>query len=138
VGRVASLNIDEVTDILNSFKLLALLAPQHIFITDEPIVEELDGIVARFRGLSPKKKRGVVVLSRDADASTVPHEWAHAALGLGERVAYPFGELMKLRYEIRKRLPLLRNRPKLIKVKYRPAEVPEKYRGRIEHYILVE
>jgi len=130
------MNIEEVTDILNSFKLLALLAPQHVFITDEPIVEELDGIVARFRGLSPKKKRGVIVLSRDADASTVPHEWVHAALGLGERIAYPFGEFMKLRYEIRKRFPLLKNRPKLIKVKYRPAEVPEKYKGRIEHYVL--
>jgi len=130
-------NIEEVTDILNSFKLLALLAPQHVFITDEPIVEEFNG-QARFRGLSPKKKRGVIVLSRDADASTVPHEWVHAALGLGERIAYPFGELMKSRYEIRKKLPLLKNRPKLIKVKYRPAEAPEKYQGRIEHYVLEE
>jgi len=131
------MDIDEVTDILNQFKLLALLAPQHIFITDEPIVEQFDG-EARFRGLSPKQKRGVIVLSRDADASTVPHEWIHAALGLGERVAYPFGQLMKLRYEIRKRFPLLKNRPRLIEVRYRPAEVPERYKGRIEHYVLEE
>jgi len=130
-------DIAEVTDILNQFKLLALLAPQHIFITDEPIVEHFNG-EARFRGLSPKQKRGVIVLSRDADESTVPHEWIHAALGLGERVAYPFGQLMKLRYEIRKRLPLLKNRPRLIEVRYRPAEVPEHYRGRIEHYVLEE
>jgi len=133
-------NIEEVTDILNSFKLLALLAPQHIFITDEPIVEELDGVAARFRGLSPKKKRGVIVLSRDADASTVPHEWVHAALGLGERIAYPFGDLMKARYEFRKKLrekfPILGKRRKLIEVRYKPAEVPEKYKGRIEHYVL--
>ena len=135
------MDIDEVTDILNSFKLLALLAPQHIFITDEPIVGNLDG-QARFRGLSPKQKRGVIVLSRDADASTVPHEWVHAIFGLGERVAYPFGDLMKLRYEFRKKLrerfPILKKRPRLIKVKYKPAEVPEKYRGRIEHYVLEE
>jgi len=131
------MNIDEVTDILNQFKLLALLAPQHIFITDEPIVEQFDG-EARFRGLSPKQKRGVIVLSRDADASTVPHEWIHAALGLGERVAYPFGQLMKLRYEIRKRFPLLKKRPRLIEVRYKPAEVPKHYRERIEHYILEE
>ena len=136
------MNIDEVTEILNEFKLLALLAPQHIFITNEPITEELDGIIARFRGLSPKQKRGVIVLSKDADASTVPHEWIHAALGLGERIAYPFGDLMKLRYEFRKKLkelfPILKKRPKLIEVKYKPAEVPEKYKGRIEHYVLEE
>jgi len=131
------MDINEVTDILNSFKLLALLAPQHVFITDEPIVEQFNG-EARFRGLSPKQKRGVIVLSRDADASTVPHEWIHAALGLGERIAYPFGELMKLRYQIRKRFPLLKNRPKLIEVRYRPAEVPKRYSGRIEHYVLEE
>jgi len=126
---------------LNSFKLLALLAPQHIFITDEPIVEEFDG-QARFRGLSPKQKRGVIVLSRDADASTVPHEWVHAALGLGERVAYPFGDLMKARYEFRRKLkemfPFLEKRRRLIEVKYKPAEVPDKYKGRIEHYVLDE
>jgi hypothetical protein len=129
------MNIDEVTDILNSFRLLALLAPQHIFITDEPLVEQLDGEV-RFRGLSPKLKRGVMILSRDADASTVPHEWVHAALGLGERVAYPFGNLMKLRYMIRGKFPALKERPKIIRVSYRPDEVPPKYRGRIEHYVL--
>ena len=136
------MDIREVTEILNEFKLLALLAPQHIFITDEPITEELDGIVARYRGLSPKMKRGVIVLSRDADASTVPHEWVHSALGLGERVAYPFGNLMKIRYEFRKKLketfPILKKRPKLIEVRYKSAEVPQKYKGRIEHYVLEE
>jgi len=129
------MQIEEVTDILNSFKLLALLAPQHIFITDEPIVEHHNG-ESRFRGLSPKNKRGVIVLSRDADESTVPHEWIHAALGLGERVAYPFGELMGLRYSLHKRFPLLKKRPRLVEVRYRPAEIPENYSERIEHYVL--
>jgi len=129
------MDIEEVTDILNTFKLLALLAPQHVFITDEPIEERGNG-ETRFRGLSPKRKRGVIVLSRDADESTVPHEWVHAALGLGERIAYPFGDIMKLRYRIRKSLPMLKNRPRLINVEYKPADVPEEYRGRIQHFVL--
>jgi len=131
------MNIDEVTDILNQFKLLALLAPQHVFITDEPIVEQFDG-EARFRGLSPKQKRGVIVLSRDADYSTPFHEFCHS-IGFGETLAYPYGRLMEIRYKIRKELkemfPILKKRPKLIEVKYTKGPVPPKYQGRIEHYV---
>jgi hypothetical protein len=76
-----------------------------------------------------------MLLSAQADASTVPHEWVHAALGLGEAAAYPFGEIMRLRYNLTKSFPLLKAAPRLFEVKYRPAEVPEKYKGRLEHYV---
>jgi hypothetical protein len=124
------MRIEEVEDILNAFRLLSLLAPQHVFITDESIVGEVDGEL-RFRGLAPARG-SVMVLGRDADASTVPHEWAHTALGLGEAAAYPFGRVMRMRYELRRMLPV--SPPKLVEARYRPAEVPERYRGRVEHY----
>lgn len=125
------MNIEEVSDILNTFGLLGLLAPEHIFIVDEAIEHE----GTRFRGLAPKAKRGVMVLSRDADTSTVPHEWSHAMFGVGERVAYPFGSIMALRYRVRQKLNVLkRDRG----VSYRRGDVPPKYQGRTEHYVLEE
>lgn len=126
------MNIEEVSEILSSFGLLGLLAPQHIFITDEKIYEK--GSNKRFRGLSPKKKRGVMVLSRDADSSTVPHEWLHAMTGAGELLAYPFGKLFSFRYEFRKKFAF-RDRT-LLKIRYKKEEVRSEYKGRIEHYIL--
>ena len=127
------MRIEEVEEILNALRLLGLLAPQHIFITDEPIYEELDGQIF-FRGLSPKDKRGVMILSKHADITTVPHELIHAALGLGELAAYPLGRLLAIRYKIADLFPSLKQL-KLYKVKYREAEVPPKYMGRVKHYV---
>ncbi len=131
------MDIKEVSDILDSFGLLSLLAPEHVFITDERIVERMNGD-ARFRGLSPKNKRGTIILSRDADHSTVPHEVAHSAFGVGERLAYPFGSLMQLRYQLRTKLPILKGRLNPFKVQYKEADVPPQYAGRVEHYIIVK
>jgi len=125
------MRIEEVEDILNTLRLLGLLAPQHVFITDEPITQHTDGQVL-YRGLAPMEKRGVMVLSRHADVTTVPHELIHAAFGLGEAVAYPAGKLLALRYKLTKALPV--KLPKLLRVKYRESTVPKKYKGRIKHY----
>lgn len=130
------MDIQEVSNILNSFGLLSLLAPEHVFLTDERIVERMNGDV-HFRGLAPKKKRGTIILSRDADHSTVPHEVAHSAFGVGERLAYPFGSVMQLRYQLRTKLPILKGRLNPFKVQYKEADVPLQYAGRVEHYIKV-
>jgi len=134
------LRIEEVEDLLNTLRLLGMLAPEHIFITDEPIYEELDGKVY-FRGLAPKNKRGVMVLSAQANVTTVPHEWVHSALGLGELAAYPIGNLLALRYKLTKKLvekfPLLKSL-RLREVKYQEADVPKKFSGRIKHYVRVK
>lgn len=131
------MNIEEVSEVLNTFGLLSLMAPEHVFITDERIVEKMNGDT-RFRGLSPKKKHGTIILSRDADDSTVPHEVSHSALGVGERLAYPFGNVMKIRYQFRKNFPALKGRLNPFKVQYREADVPPNYAGRVEHYIKVK
>jgi len=131
---VFKIQIEEVEEILNSSRLLALLAPQHVFITDESIIKKLEGQVIHFRGVAPKNRRGVMFLSRQANETTVPHEWVHAALGLGELFAYPFGNLMARKIEITRKSPLLKNL-RLRTVKYREAEVPFKYSGRVKHYV---
>jgi len=129
------MDIEEVSEILNSFGLLALLAPQHIFITDEKIYDKASK--QRFRGLSPKRKRGVMVIGIDADESTVPHEWLHAMTGAGEWLAYPFGRIMLLRYKLKTQFPVLK-RERLFKVKYKETnDLPQKYRGRVRHYVKI-
>jgi len=130
------MEIAEVQDLLNSFRLLGLLAPQHVFLTDEPIYEQSDGRTF-FRGLSPRQKRGTIILSKQADVTTVPHEWVHSALGLGELAAYPIGYLFALKYQFTKNFPLF-TRLKLLNVKYQEDQVPSEYRGRVKYYIRVK
>ena len=130
------MEISEVEDLLNSFRLLGLLAPQRVFLTDEPIYEQSDGKTF-FRGLSPREKRGTIILSQQADVTTVPHEWVHSALGLGELAAYPLGSLFALKHQLTKNFPLLA-RLRILNVKYQEAQVPSEYRGRVKHYIRVK
>ena len=128
------MEIEEVSEMLNSFGLLGRFAPEHIFIVDEEIHEKMNKN-KRYRGLAPVEKRSVMVLSEDADFTTTPHEWLHAMTPAGEVLAYPFGKIMAIRYEAQKNFPILkRERP--IRVKYRKDTVPERFRGRAEHYIL--
>jgi len=134
---VVKIQIEEVEEILNSSGLLALLAPKHVFITDEEIVQHMGQEVVHFRGVAPRNRRGIMVLSKAADVTTVPHEWIHSALGLGEAIAYPFGSLYAKLYEVKKRFKFLSERPRIFKVKYAKGSTPEKYKGRVKHYVKV-
>jgi len=128
------MEISEVEEMLGSLRLLGLLAPQHVFITDEPIYRQSDGKVF-YRGLSPKGERGIIILSAQADVTTTPHEWVHS-LGLGELVAYPLANLLALRYRLIQRIGILRFG--FFNVEYREAyDVPREYKGKIRHYVRV-
>lgn len=131
------MNIQEVQDILGICH--ALRAPKHIIIVNEPIHDEN---MQYFRGLQPKSRGDVLVLSAQADTTTVPHETIHANFGLGELAAYPGGWLLSKKYHLRKQLPLLDNIIPKKKIQYKedpnPPEFPQvqKYGGRIRHYRL--
>jgi len=88
---VIKIQIEEVEEILNSSGLLALLAPKHVFITDEEIVQHMGQEVVHFRGVAPRNRRGIMVLSR----------------------------------------------ARIFKVKYAEGSTPEKYKGRVKHYVKV-
>ncbi len=127
------MEIAEVEDMLGSLKLLGLLAPQHVFITDEQIaMKGKDGGRVLFRGLSPKNKRGTIVLSQMANVTTVPHEIMHSGLGFGELAAYPLGSLLAWKYQLSQKFPILQQLKR--KVRYQEQEVEEKYKGRIRHF----
>ncbi|MDD5510746.1 MAG: hypothetical protein PHI12_08050 [Dehalococcoidales bacterium] len=128
------MNIEDVEGILGSCHLLAMLAPDHVFITDEQ-VRQVHGSMT-YRGLAPKKKRGVIFLSGAANFSTVPHEVMHSAIGMGEVGAYPLGFIMGLRAQLGQTLGLVKpggdRRPS-----YKEVDPPKGYGGRVKHYVKV-
>jgi hypothetical protein len=128
------MEIGEVESLLNAFRLLGMLAPQHIFLTDEPISAEVDGKLF-FRGLAPLRGNAIV-LSKHADITTAPHELIHT-LGLGEFAADLIGKLAALKYNVSKGLPFSGLRLK--EVRYQEVDdLPSEFRGRVKHYILVK
>lgn len=133
-------NIQEVSDILGVCRFL--MAPKHIFITDEPVYEDTDGKTF-FRGLQPKSRGDVIFLSAQSDLTTVPHESWHAMTGLGELTAYPVGRMVAAKYELVKKFPRLKaliSRRAEYRRSEESVEFPQaaRYRGRVEHYTLAE
>lgn len=127
------MEISEVEDVLNSLRLLGSMSPQHIFITQEKISKKENGRVF-YRGLGglASEETGVIVLSKDADVTTVPHELVHS-VGAGELLAEHFGNILALKYELSRRFFILK--PLKRRIEYREVEVPEEYKGRIRHYV---
>lgn len=134
------MEIGEVKDILGLCH--ALRAPKHIIIVQEPIFEDTEGGRQFFRGLQPTSRGDVIVLSAQADVTTVPHESFHAGSGLGELLAYPLGSLMAAKYTVMSRFPRLKQlRSRNIDYEEvpNPPEFPglSKYGDRVKHYQLV-
>jgi len=130
------MNIRDVENILGLHR--GLRAPLHLLITNEPVVQRVDGHV-QFRGLQPKARSDVAVLTPQADAETVVHEVLHANLGLGEQVTYPLARLIRLPREmLGMKAPVL---PRLRPYHYQLCQGCEEfkelhtaYKGRAEHY----
>ena len=133
------MEISEVKQILGLCH--AFRAPKHIIITDEPISEMTAQGRQFYRGLQPVSRRDVIVLSGQADVTTIPHENFHRATGLGEMLAYPYGFLAAKKVEIMSRFPLLTSL-RMRELKYvevpNPPEFPQlaEFEGRVRHYQL--
>jgi hypothetical protein len=118
-----------------------LRAPPHLLIVNEPIHNDAGQY---FRGLQPKSRSDVIVLSAQSDVTTIPHETIHANFGVGEVIAYPFGWLMAKKTDFIRKHPILDSAVPRKQVKYvedpNPPEFPdlEKYRGRVTHYRRVQ
>jgi hypothetical protein len=125
---VIDLDIEEVERILNAFPLLP--KPKYVFMIEEDVKQKLNGEII-YRGLTPKWRSDVIILTPRADKETVVHEFLHT-LGLGEEAAYILSPIIT---------KVATMRPSLLRrgAKYRECSGCEfKYahdRG-IKHYIL--
>ena len=129
------LSIEQIEEMLGYSRFLPL--PENIIITKEPVYAKVDGVVL-FRGLQPKFKKDTIILTPHATSETVFHEIVHT-LGFGEKVAYPLGKLLDLKYKIRKNLPMVLKR----NVNYEKCngceefvELHTNYADKAEHYRL--
>lgn len=89
------MNINEIEDILGVSRLPK---PQHIFIVNETVWEQVNGQVI-YRGLQPKEKKSIVVLTPDTIDETPAHEIGHT-LGLREMGATVLGKISAMKYHV--------------------------------------
>jgi hypothetical protein len=113
--------------------------PQHVFIINEAVWQEVDGQVI-YRGLQPKGRPDVIVLTPHARDDTVPHEILHT-LGFKEVSASVLGKISAWRYQVLKRHPLLKSimeKPVSYEKCHGCSEFARahEYGGRVEHYKL--
>lgn len=135
------MNIQEVSEILGLSR--TLVAPQHVFITEETLEGKING-QGTYRGLQPVDKSGVILLSRHADNTTPIHESIHSQFGFDERATKPLTRIISRKIEIVRKFPRLKKALQK-QVKYQickgdcgfPQAHEGKYGKRIRHYILV-
>lgn len=132
------MEIDEVSDILGVFR--GLRAPQHVFLTDETVKEQVDGHVY-YRGLQPRARPDTIFVTRDGDASTPIHEAVHAQFNLGEAGTEAVTAFLLAKYRFLMTRPLLKSLVER-RVHYQVcpgcaefASAHQKYAGRVEHYV---
>lgn len=130
------MHISEVEAFLSTSRLPC---PQHVFIIQESVWQQVDGQVF-YRGLQPKGRPDIIVLTPEALTETIPHEIAHT-LGFREFGANVIGKVSAWRYQILNRHPVLKSlleKP----VRYEKCSgcsefyKAHTYGGRVEHYKL--
>ena len=122
------MDIEEVEEILNSFPFFP--KPKYVFMIEEDVKQRVDGELI-FRGLAPKWRRDVIILTPRANKETVIHEFLHT-LGVGERGAYLLSRFVAKFAEMR---------PAILgeKIKYKECsgcEFQNAHLRGIKHYVL--
>lgn len=129
------MNVTEVEEILGMSRLPK---PKHLIFAQEEVVQKLNHSIY-YRGLQPKWRGDVMVLTPSAVDETIPHEALHC-LGFGELVAGIGGKVLAWKARVLKSFPLVKS---LVQknVKYTKCsgceefkELHTKYANRVEHY----
>lgn len=132
------MELNEVESILGCYPMLGSRV-NHLILVKESVHESTNGMVY-FKGLQPKHRQDIFVLTQQASDETLPHELVHT-FGLGELAAYPIGKIMVWKYRVLRNLPTLKS---LVSnpVKYQKCSgcgefglLHERYAGRAEHYV---
>jgi len=131
------MHISEVEAFLSTSRLSL---PQHVFVINETVWQEVDGQIL-YRGLAPKKRSDVIVLTPHAITETVGHECAHASLGMGEFGATVIGKMSAMKYRVLNHFPnvkALAERPVRYEKCNGSCDFPKahQYGNRVEHYVL--
>lgn len=132
------MELAEVESVLGCFSTLRV--PRHLVMIKEPVTEQMDGI-AYFRGLQPRHRSDVIVITPQATPETVVHEVVHAQFGFGELMTYPLARAWARKYYLLRSIcpPCLQKK----RVEYQKCSgceefslLHERYAGRAEHYFI--
>jgi len=108
------MRLEELEQILKLHPFLP--KPQYIVVVEEPVIAQLDGLVAVVRGAAPTWRRDMIVVTPLAGHDTVVHEIIHT-MGFGEAVATIGGNVLARFRELFK--PIIKR-----EVKYELASEP--------------
>lgn len=133
------MNIREVEEILGMYR--SIRPPHHMILAQEKVVQQVNGSIY-YRGLQPRQRGDVMVLTPDTIDETVIHEALHANFGVGEAITTPLAKILVWKARILKQFPLVKSLVQK-EVRYQKCggceefkELHTKYGGRAEHYKL--
>jgi len=93
----------EVQEIFNNYYVVD--PPKHVFMLEKPTITfSKEGHFSFFKGLQPKWRRDVIILTPDADDETVIHEALHANYETEEFITSRLGKLMVLKHRFLRKL----------------------------------
>lgn len=134
------IDLYEVESILGCYPMLGSRV-SHLIMIGESVHERVNGL-AYFKGLQPKHRSDLFVLTQQSSDETIPHELVHT-FGLGELAAYPVGKILVWKHRVLRNFPTIKS---LVSspVKYHKCSgceefklLHERYSGRAEHYVKV-
>lgn len=124
------MDISEVEAILRTHPFLK--KPKYVFMIEEPVTARVNGMIV-FKGMAPKWRKDVIILTPYATHETVVHEILHI-MGLKEAGASMISKVLRT---LRSFIPSVMRS----EVKYIPCsgcEFVEAHKRGIKHYVLQE
>jgi len=74
--------------------------PKNVLVLDKPAVAFKGQSLQFYKGMQPKWRGDVIILTPSADDVTVIHETLHAQYSASEMFAYPGGRLLAIKYRM--------------------------------------
>lgn len=100
-------SVEEIERILSEYYVIS--PPKHLMMLERPAVALTDGHLCFFKGLQPKWRNDVMLLTPQGDDETVVHETMHANFGTEELITDRLGKLLVKKYRALERFPRLRD-----------------------------
>lgn len=74
--------------------------PKHVLVLDKPAVSLHGETMVAYRGLQPKWRGDVIILTPQGDEETVIHETLHAQFTVGEPLAHIGGKILNIKLKL--------------------------------------
>lgn len=97
---------EEFESILSKYYVID--PPSHLLMLERPAVGFSNGL-SFYKGLQPKWRGDIVIITPQGDDETAIHETIHANFGIGELFTNPAAKILVVKHRMIERLPILKN-----------------------------